>query len=686
MAEETVLLNFEIDQGQAQSQLVAINKSLLNNKEAQQELNKAYKAGTVSQDEYVKENIKLQANIKKEQEQIRTVTKLINTENNSRNAQKARISELTKEYDNLNVKTVAGAKRADALQKELSELNAEITKSSKSAGLFKDQIGKYPESFGNAAKSINVAGVSVGDIGSKLASFANPATAAIGIVTALGAAYANSTAGSRDLSFASAQLSSVVGQLTEDFGNLVTGGTGGGQGKGLLSTLGDQYLRLAQFTPIIKALDLVTGDAASSYIENLRKVGETAAKAAELLNALEVSKAFAQGFAKEDERRAELQRRIRDDEAKTFQQRLEAAEKIDPILEQSAQRTITVLQAEIKAVKESTINYDNNLEAQLKVAKITAEIKDKEEEITGKLTENVSARRKILDLINEEANVRRIDEKLANAPGAVKTSVKTLADTKEPKEISDEEQARTQATISNAQIEAKSKTDINARLNADILKSNKEFAVKDIAFTEQSTAAYIASQEAKTQAAVSFLQASAGIFQSLSSLAEEGSEEQKQLAIAGIAVDTASALVGGVASAAKIGWPQNLAAIASTVAVILSNVAQANSILNSGYADGGYTGDGGKHEVAGTVHKGEYVVPKHIVQNPIYSGQIAHLESARRGYVDGGFVTRQATADVNNSLIVANALRNMPVPVVSVKEITKSQKRITVKEAISTLR
>lgn len=28
------------------------------------------------------------------------------------------------------------------------------------------------------------------------------------------------------------------------------------------------------------------------------------------------------------------------------------------------------------------------------------------------------------------------------------------------------------------------------------------------------------------------------------------------------------------------------------------------------YADGGYTGDGGKHEVAGVVHKGEYVVPQ----------------------------------------------------------------------------
>lgn len=34
-------------------------------------------------------------------------------------------------------------------------------------------------------------------------------------------------------------------------------------------------------------------------------------------------------------------------------------------------------------------------------------------------------------------------------------------------------------------------------------------------------------------------------------------------------------------------------------------------LASLGYAEGGYTGDGAKHEVAGIVHKGEYVVPQH---------------------------------------------------------------------------
>ena len=35
-----------------------------------------------------------------------------------------------------------------------------------------------------------------------------------------------------------------------------------------------------------------------------------------------------------------------------------------------------------------------------------------------------------------------------------------------------------------------------------------------------------------------------------------------------------------------------------------------------GYSEGGYTGPGGRYEVAGVVHKGEYVVPQPEMNNP----------------------------------------------------------------------
>ena len=120
MAEETILLKVEIDQSNAQKQLVATEKSILALKKQQQELTKEYKAGKISEDEYVKSNLAIQRAIKTESDQKRTLTKLVDTESNSRNALKLRVSELAKEYDNLNTQTEEGAKREKELATELS--------------------------------------------------------------------------------------------------------------------------------------------------------------------------------------------------------------------------------------------------------------------------------------------------------------------------------------------------------------------------------------------------------------------------------------------------------------------------------------------------------------------------------------------------------------------------------------
>lgn len=66
-----------------------------------------------------------------------------------------------------------------------------------------------------------------------------------------------------------------------------------------------------------------------------------------------------------------------------------------------------------------------------------------------------------------------------------------------------------------------------------------------------------------------------------------------------------------------------------------------------GWADGGYTGDGGKHDVAGVVHRGEWVVPQSVVKQP---GMLNFLNQLTygKGYANGGLVggadSRTATA------------------------------------------
>ncbi len=57
-----------------------------------------------------------------------------------------------------------------------------------------------------------------------------------------------------------------------------------------------------------------------------------------------------------------------------------------------------------------------------------------------------------------------------------------------------------------------------------------------------------------------------------------------------------------------------------------------------GFSDGGFTGNGGKYEPAGVVHKGEFVFSKETVQR-LGAGNLDRLhQSARKGYASGGLV------------------------------------------------
>ncbi|MDQ0455157.1 phage tail tape measure protein [Rhizobium paknamense] len=58
-----------------------------------------------------------------------------------------------------------------------------------------------------------------------------------------------------------------------------------------------------------------------------------------------------------------------------------------------------------------------------------------------------------------------------------------------------------------------------------------------------------------------------------------------------------------------------------------------------GFADGGYTGDGGKYEPAGVVHRGEYVMSKKATSRIGVANLEAMHNSALHGYAEGGLVT-----------------------------------------------
>ncbi|WP_369427145.1 phage tail tape measure protein [Providencia sp. PROV236] len=65
-----------------------------------------------------------------------------------------------------------------------------------------------------------------------------------------------------------------------------------------------------------------------------------------------------------------------------------------------------------------------------------------------------------------------------------------------------------------------------------------------------------------------------------------------------------------------------------------------------GFAGGGYTGDGGKHDPAGVVHKGEFVFDKDSTAKLGKENLYRLMESGKRGYSSGGLVGGSASMSV----------------------------------------
>ena len=208
------------------------------------------------------------------------------------------------------------------------------------------------------------------------------------------------------------------------------------------------------------------------------------------------------------------------------------------------------------------------------------------------------------------------------------------------------------------------------QLAAQIAARKKE---QDAANKDQQTQTKITQLEQKNR----IMAISTGLGQAQALFAED-TAAHKIIGISRATIDTYVA--ANAAFAAAGGWPLGVLAAAVTVATGLANVAKI-----MGFAEGGFTGDGGKHEVAGVVHRGEYVVPQHIVKNPAYSGYIMGLESARvRGYADGGLVTNTATQDANQMAQMSEMMKNINFWV-SWKEGNEMGNNVHFKEKLSTI-
>jgi hypothetical protein len=209
------------------------------------------------------------------------------------------------------------------------------------------------------------------------------------------------------------------------------------------------------------------------------------------------------------------------------------------------------------------------------------------------------------------------------------------------------------------------------------------------------------------------LDAATTLTSALSSLAAEGSNTAKALFLLEKAIAVATVLKGAAVALAQntanlasvppvIGPAPNplypgAVAIAAANAVKIKTSAAASiatiaSQAISGFAEGGYTGHGGKYEPAGVVHRGEYVLPQEVVRS-IGVGNLDALRSmytgaapGRGSYATGGMV--QATLDSGSILAAQNAAAANTMtlqPVLPIESLRLVQNRVAVREQRSTL-
>jgi hypothetical protein len=605
---EEIILEFQVEQGSAITELERTKKSILGIKQEQQELQKAYKKGNITLDEYAKETVRLEGIMKRQQSTYLNVQK-----------------------------SVTGVKTQ---MDKLIESNKNISKSFQNTS----------ESMKGAVGQLNIGGQSVESLGTKIASLANPVTAAVAGITALSALYANSTIGAKDLAFAHNQLSAAVNLASNSFASMISSSE---DGEGIFSKA---------LTAIIFHLDSTTGIQAKLIAqakEDLEDLGRT-----EIQVRANVSDRI--------EENQELLTKIGDEQEK-YNNKIGYAYQIELNLKKNKEELVGVLNQEL-AQLESILSFDKEnedlqtsvLQKKREIAKAEA---DTEKRIQGiiRLTENLTA----AEDKRAAAKRKRLSQGFSTQESEVDLSG---VDLNGGQDSQAKEQDKLLADLFKTNAAA---YNADQQAQADANEEKK----KDLASYTQ-----FVKEQKKLEA-----QAYADVLYAISNVFDQGSALQKGFALTSIAVDTGEAIAALTAASEQN--PANgftfgaagIAQYAGGIIRILSNIAAAKQYL--GYASGGYTGHGDKYEPAGIVHRGEVVFNQEDVSalgGPSIVNRMRPTypkASLQGGYYDGGIATGQQQIDA--ALASANAIKNMPPPVVSAQEITKAQNRVKVAENIS---
>lgn len=190
-------------------------------------------------------------------------------------------------------------------------------------------------------------------------------------------------------------------------------------------------------------------------------------------------------------------------------------------------------------------------------------------------------------------------------------------------------------------------------------------------------------REALYSATSSMFSAMSDMISATSESEEEAARRGKVLALAEIAFNTGVAIAEGVASASAAPFPFNLAAIVTTIATVLSNIATATKTVQAAkFADGGLvTGPGTatSDSIPAMLSNGESVMTAEATS--MFGPMLSAFNQ-----MGGGVPISQnsnATGEEMLARAFARGVESMPAPVVNVQEITRVADRVRVLENLA---
>lgn len=368
---------------------------------------------------------------------------------------------------------------------------------------------------------------------------------------------------------------------------------------------------------------------------------------------------------------------------------IEAQKEIAKAFEDRIKREIEA-QNELDAIERSRIA--DSRERQL--AELDYQFEQKQAKIIGDgekqkqlevelLAEQTRAKNELLQKFKEE------DEAKAAQEREMELELQEILAQGELNSLIELEKAKADARISEIKRVAAVNEESSVETALKVAKVEKEKTDKIKGYEKQLT-------DIKKQENQARLQATLMIAEAVNSLALGSTKAAKGVALAQIAISTGKSIANIVEMATAAGSAAGTAAGVVTAGVgaapaftamksltyltalaqIMGNFAQAKQIM-SGFADGGYTGYGGKYEPAGMAHRGEVVFNQRDVAMLGGARAVDRMRPTAKGYADGGIVANGMTSSINSSFSeeqrVLQIVQNMPNPVVVVQDINQVQ-------------